>query len=176
MALTHVITTFEAFLNDFLVAIFTQRPNTLKSQNTVTFEQILSFSSMKQLINELSITRTRNILNENIDTIAKNLKDTFSIDITTLDGFDIIREACYRRNIIIHNKGITDKKYCDQIPNSEIGVTLLTDSQYVGDVITAAGLFIDGLDKCFSSKIRYSKDPTANRILHPEAMFPVALG
>ncbi len=45
--------TIEAFMNGFLVAVFTERPNTLKSQNSATFEQILSFKSMKELINEL---------------------------------------------------------------------------------------------------------------------------
>jgi hypothetical protein len=173
MALTHTVTTLEAFLSDFLVVIFTQRPSTLKSQNSATFEQILSYSSMKQLINALAISRAKSTMDENIDTIGKNLEDTFSIDITTLNGFDIIREASYRRNIIVHNKGKTDKKYCNKIPNSGIGVRLSTDSQYVGAAITAVGQFIDCLDNCFSLKIHYNKDPMANRILHPEAILSI---
>ena len=173
MVLTHTITTFEAFLSDFLVAVFTGRPNTLKSQNVATFEQVLSFSSMKQLINGLAVERAKKILDGNIDKVASNLKNAFSIDITTLNGFDIIREASYRRHIIVHNKGIIDKKYHEKIPNSEISASPSTDSEYVLSVIASVGQFIDSLDGCFACKMHYDKEESANRILHPEAIFSI---
>ena len=115
----------------------------------------------------------KRILDENSDKVANDLESIFSIDVTGLSGFDIIREACYRRHIIVHNKGITDKKYCEKIPNSAIGARLSTDSEYVATVITSVGEFIDSLDECFSHKMHYDRDPTANRILHPEAMLSV---
>ena len=173
MALTHAITIFEALLSDFLAAIFTERPSTLKSQNVATFEQILSFSSMKQLINDLAVNKTKKILDENIDKVANDLENMFSIDMTTLNGFDIIREASYRRHIIVHNKGIIDKKYHEKIPNSEIGARLSTDSEYVIAVITAVGQFVDSLDDCFARKMHYNREQSANRILHPETTLSV---
>ena len=89
---------------------------------------------------------------------------------TSLSGYDVVREAYYRRNVIVHNKGITDNRYCARIPNTKTGARLTTNAQYVRDVITATGKFIDALDNCFSTKIHYDKDPLANRMLHPEAM------
>jgi hypothetical protein len=54
MVVTHSIAIFESFLSDFLTAIFTLRPSTLKSENTATYENILSFSSRQKLIGHLA--------------------------------------------------------------------------------------------------------------------------
>jgi len=167
MALTHAIAIFESFLSDFLVAIFTLRPNTLKSANTATYEDILSFSSMKQLINQLANSRANKILSGNIYEVADDLKKLFSIDISGFDKFAIIHEAFCRRHIIVHNDSITDRKYCEKIPSSQIGVRLSTDFQYIETLFTTIGQFIDYLDGCFSRKMRYKRNPIVNQLLNP---------
>lgn len=168
MALTHAVAIFESFLSDFLVAIFTERPNTLKSNNTVTYEEILSFSSRKELIEALAINRAEKIINDNnIDDVVKLLRDLFSVDLSKANNFDILREASYRRNIIIHNGGVTDKKYCERIPNSQIGARLSTDFQYIETLFIAIGQFIDYLDDFFSRKMRYRRNQIVNQLLNP---------
>jgi len=166
MALTHAITILEAFLHDFLAAIFTQRPKTLKSENMASYAEVLSFTSMRALIEYLTDTRVKKILTDNnIDGVAGELQRRFTIDISSCNGFNVIREAFYRRHVIVHNKGTTDKKYCEKIPNSQDGVKLSTNYEYLATLFAAIGQLIDYLDEHFSRKMRYMRVPEANLLL-----------
>lgn len=168
MALTHTIAFFESFLNDFLVAIFTLRPNTLKSENTATYEEILSFSTRKKLIGHLASNRADKILEGDLYAdVADKLNKAFSIDVSKFDKFNIIHEAFCRRHIIVHNDSVTDKEYCNKIPNSQRGKRLSTDLQYIETLLITMGEFIDYLDGCFSRKMRYKRNPIVNQLLNP---------
>jgi len=168
MALVQVITIFEALLEDFLTAIFSHRPNILKSGNTLTYEEILSFSSMQALVTELATVRAKRVLDDGIDKAASELKRTFSVDINRVIGFEQVREACYRRNAIVHNQGISDRKYCEKIPGTRTGENLSTTVEYLKTVLSAIGDFIDDFDRLFSAKLKYGRDESVNRLLHPE--------
>jgi len=103
--------------------------------------------------------------------IHRRLKDYQYFDIESLivsgfKEFDILREASYRRNTIVHNKGITDKHYCQKILGSQIGVTLSTDFQYIETLLNVIGRFIDHLDNYFSRKMHYKRHPLLNLILN----------
>jgi hypothetical protein len=165
MALTHAIAILEAFLSDFLSAIFTERPETLKSENTASYEEILSFQSMKSLTKHLATTRVKKIMSDNIDDVAEEIQKMFSIDISRGNDFNVIREAFYRRHVVVHNKGIADKKYCEKIPNSQVGVKLSTNYEYLATLFAAIGQLVDYLDKHFSRKMRYKRDPRTNLLL-----------
>jgi hypothetical protein len=166
MALTHTITLFEAFLGDFLHAIFSGRPKTLKSENMVTYEEVLSCSSIKELVHHLASNRVKELVGENIDILAKRLEDLFSVKIYEFNGFAGLREAFCRRHIIVHNKGITDKKYCQSVPNSKLGVHLSTDLPYIENLFQLIGQFIDYIDNSFSGKLRYKRAPAANLLIN----------
>ena len=168
MVATHSIAIFESFLSDFLTAIFTLRPNTLKSENTATYKDILSFSSRKKLIGHLASNRAEKILEGDLyRDVADKLNKMFSIDISKFDKFNIIYEAFCRRHVIVHNDGVTDKEYCKKIPNSKIRMHLSTDLQYIETLLTTMGHFIDYLDSYFSRKMRYRRNPAENRLLNP---------
>jgi len=165
MTLTHAIAILEAFLHDFLAAIFTQRSKTLKSEHTASYKEILSFPSMRALTDYLADTRVEKILSEDIDKVAGKLQELFSIDIARFHDFNVIREAFYRRHVVVHNKGITDKKYCEKIPNSQVDVKLSTNYKYLATLFAAIAQFIDYLDEHFSRKMRYKRAPGANFLL-----------
>lgn len=168
MALIYTIAMLESLLSDFLATILALRPNTLKSESTATYEDILSFSSMEKLIGYLAINRVEKILNGDLrHGVADNLNKTFSIDISEFDKFDIIHEAFCRRHIIVHNDGFTDKEYCKKIPESQTGEKLRTDLQYIETLIKTIGQFIDYLDDYFSRKMRYRRYPLHNKLLNP---------
>jgi len=168
MVVTHSIAIFESFLSDFFTAIFTQRPNTLKSGNIATYEDILSFSSTKELISHLAMERTKKILEGDLQhDVAKKLNEIFSIDISRFDKFDIIYEAFCRRHIIVHNDGVTDNEYCRKVPNSRNNEYISTDLQYIETLLTTMGQIIDYLDGYFSRKMRYRRNPLVNKLLNP---------
>jgi len=168
MAVTHTIAMLESFLSDFLTTIFRLRPNTLKSENTATYEEILSFSSREELISHLANSRAEKLLKGDLRlNVADNLNKTFYIDISQFDRFNIIHEAFCRRHIIVHNDGFTDKEYCKKIPESQTGEELSTDLQYIETLLTTVGQFIDYLDSHFSRKMHYRRSPFQNKLLNP---------
>jgi hypothetical protein len=167
MTLTHLITISEAFLNDFFSMVLISNPNMLKSGKLVNYEVILSFSSINKLVNHLAGEISKEILDENIDEVAKKINRRFSINISKFPNFDIIREAFYRRNVIVHNNCVADKKYCQKVKNSKIGQEIETDFKYMERAFNEVGKFIDYLDEKFSKKLRYERNPTINALLHP---------
>jgi hypothetical protein len=122
---------------------------------------------MKELIRHLATTKADRVLDENIDKITAKLREGFNFDVSQFKQFKILREASYRRNIVVHNGGITDKDYCQKIPEARIGVKLSTDFRYIETLTIVIGQFIDQLDKHFSRKMRYMRYPKHNSILHP---------
>jgi len=139
IALTHIIAVFRRFLSDFLSVFY---------------------------VNNLDLLKP---LEGNIDDVAEKIKKDFNLDVSQFNQFETIREASNRRNIVIHNRSITDEHYCGKIMGAQIGVKLSTDFKYIETLINAIGRFIDHLDAHFSREMHYTRYPGQNRILHPPA-------
>lgn len=167
MTLTHTITLFEDFLNDFFKFVFLINSDCLKSEKTLTYEEILSFKSIEDLKEHLAYDTADNLLDENIDDLAKSVKQRFSIDLLHSKDFMIIREASYRRNIIVHNRSTVDRTYHYRIPTSKIGTRLHTSFLYMETLFVSVGNFIDFLDDRFSTKLKYKRKPVFNALLNP---------
>lgn len=79
-----------------------------------------------------------------IDGICKYLKKEFSISLESdLADWVIVREANLRRNLIIHNNGITDRDYCSKTGYKKTNENLKTDLDYVLNATNAIISFID---------------------------------
>ncbi|MFC1998842.1 hypothetical protein ACFLVR_04270 [Chloroflexota bacterium] len=167
MALIYIITRFEAFLSDFLFAIYSYNVDALKSDKEVMWKEALSFDDMNDLVNHLSRLKVKDIMSENIDSIAKMLLGQFDVDLNKFDRFHVIREASYRRNTVVHNESRADQKYCERISGTELGIKLKTDLEYIDTLLTSIGHFIDYIDDQFSHKFKYQRDEKSNSLLHP---------
>lgn len=167
MALTQLITLSEDFLSGFIQTVLVSNPNMLKSEKMVTYEAILSFSSMKKMENYLADEISKEILEENIDKMAEKINRRFSIDISKFIGFEMIREAFYRRNVIVHNNCVADEKYCQKVKKSKIGQQIETDFKYMERAFDEIGKFIDYMDDNFSKKFKYERTSISNRLLYP---------
>lgn len=167
MTLTHTVTVFEDLLKDLLKFAFLSNPNKLKSENTMTYEQALSFKSIRDLSEHLATVRVNKILEKNIDDVAKQVKRLFSIDLALFDDFHIVREASYRRNVVVHNASIIDNIYHRKLHNSKIGTELHTDFNYMEILFDAIARFIDFLDDRFSVELKYDRQAGFNALLNP---------
>lgn len=144
MALVYVIALQEAFLKEYLKTVLVSRKWLLKSGKTITFEEICDFGSVASLNRYLAEKKVEDVFHENIDDLAKYLEERFGLSFDSdLPGWPLIREANYRRNLIIHNRGITNKRYCLKTGHKEIGQRLNTDVGYVLGVASATIDFIN---------------------------------
>jgi len=167
MAVTHSVSIFESFLQQFMINIFVFQPQKLAStpERTVNFADILSYKSMPKLIEFMAVKRTKKIIDDGIDAIVEEFSKEIKIDLTKFSGIRDLREIFYRRNVIVHNNGKTDSKYCNNISNHKPGEELRTDMAYVEKLFRLMGLTIEYIDKIASVKYKYESIKNVNALL-----------
>ena len=131
MGLSYLVSFLEAILKDYLYQIFVHRPSSLKSENKITYKKVLSYRSMKVLVEEIATKEVEKLGYGSIDDAAEYYKEKFNINFTEYEDWDPIVEACFRRNLIIHNKGITNEIYCKRIGHKKRGEKLFVDIEYI---------------------------------------------
>ncbi len=116
---------------------------------TLVFQFSFFETGLKGLIKKIyekkpEFMRTDNLDNEvdwygrkSIDKIAKRLKSRFGIDLTSnFPKWEKFREAYYFRNIIVHNSGIINKIFCEQLDFdlSQIGENIDINTEYIENI------------------------------------------
>jgi hypothetical protein len=113
MSLVYLITIFESYLEDILRITFERRPQCLSSSKTVTAEEIVEKTILKESILDILIRKEiDNILRSDIEQISQYFFKKFKIDLSKLSAdWNEFKERFYRRNIILHNLGVINKEY-----------------------------------------------------------------
>ena len=165
MTLVYLISSHEAFLKDYLKAVLTSRSEILSSAKTLTFEEIVSFQSMNELRLHMAEKELSTLAYESIDDVARYFGNKFNIDFeSNFELWSIVREASYRRNMIIHNKGLTDKKYCAKTGYKELAKSLATDIDYVVAACDAVMEFIDFIHGGMKLKFSSTNSTEPNKV------------
>ncbi|MBM4141310.1 MAG: hypothetical protein FJ242_07495 [Nitrospira sp.] len=139
MTLVYLISFFEAFVKDYLRAILTSRSEILSSKKILIFEEVATFQSMRELVRYMAEKEVAGLAYDSVDDVANYFNAKFNINfVRDFLLWPIIREASYRRNIVVHNLGITDKTYCLKTGHKKMGEHLDTSIEYVVKVCDAA--------------------------------------
>lgn len=161
MTLVYLISFFEAFVKDYLRAILTSRSEILSSKKILTFEEVVPFQSMRELVRYMAEKEVAGLAYDSVDDVANYFNAKFNINfVRDFLLWPIIREASYRRNIVVHNLGITDKTYCLKTGHKKMGENLDTSIEYVVKVCDAAIDFIHFTHKQAKKKFVNAR-PTA---------------
>lgn len=91
---------------------------------------------LKQLINLVEGNiKLQSLVRTGIDITSKNILKQYDIDLPTLvsssEDWNLIQERFYRRNNLVHNGNIPDKKYCD-LTSTSSRERFVTDEKYMG--------------------------------------------
>lgn len=163
MSLVYLISFQEAFVKDYLKAIFMHRHTMLKSGKTITFNEALSFDSLESLIDGLAEKEVNVISYMNIDEVATYFRDRLSVMLPEdFSGWTALREASYRRNLIIHNKGTTNDVYCSKTGYAKKGEKLKTDAKYVENVAKVIVDFIHFIHAKLIDKLKLQQTTDTN--------------
>ncbi len=136
MSLVYLITSFEEFVKKELEHTLKSNLNILKSTKTMTHEELLDLQSMDEIKNEMIRKELEDLLNRDIEDLAKRLDEKFKIDLTVLDDWKKFTECFYRRHSIIHKNGMPDKRYRDKTKYSGPDERLVTDEKYLVESLT----------------------------------------
>lgn len=148
MTLSYLISYQEAMLKEYLYGVLFFRKDPLKSNNKITYNEIIGFKSIKALISYLAQKEVDQLGYGSIDDMANYFKEKFNIDFTIFDKWENIVEASFRRNLFIHNNGISNDKYCKRTGYKTKGQRLKIDVEYI---VSVAKNLISFNDFCYES-------------------------
>ncbi|KKK94129.1 hypothetical protein LCGC14_2685950 [marine sediment metagenome] len=123
MIIVSCLSIFEAFNKDFFKILYSLRPENLKRKAKVdlNFEELIEFSSMEVLFEELAMREVDQFGRLSIDQIAKELEKKHKINLTKdFKKWKPLRENYYRRNIIVHNRGKMSKDYIEKFEDNQV--------------------------------------------------------
>jgi hypothetical protein len=117
LVVTRVADNYLTYLAELLALIFTTRPETLKSNETVRVDEILKHPSMEELIAEIAERRVVDLSHEDMENLAKYLEDRLGFRL--FDDSGELRRAVRivkARNLIVHNRGVVNRTYKTRVP------------------------------------------------------------
>lgn len=82
------------------------------------------------------------------------MRINFNLSFDEFTNWQILREATYRRNLIVHNSGITNDVYCCKTGFKEKNKHLKTDIDYVKKICLLLLEFINFLNDGIIKKLK----------------------
>lgn len=113
MSLVYLISVFESYLERVISMIFSASPETLKSEKTLTYKEILGYTTMDDLINNLKYRDIKSLMREDIEKILNTFSKRFNLPGFKPETSDWrrLKESFYRRHVTIHNNAFQDTTY-----------------------------------------------------------------
>lgn len=112
MSLVYLVAAFENFLRDVLKITFGRKPEILStSQKSITYEELVRFKQIDDALHHIIEKEASSVVNQDIEGINKYFTDKFKVKMSVYTNWKEFKERFYRRNIIIHNGGVTNRVY-----------------------------------------------------------------
>lgn len=123
MYITSIVTCFEVFIQDLLYEVFERYPDTLRSNKTITYEELLRHPNMDSLVSYIaqleSSKSTEGSAKEYLARVAKRLGINGIEDLIKTGIIqDGIEDLVGIRNVIVHSGGVVDAAYIRRYPQS----------------------------------------------------------
>lgn len=111
------------YLSGLLFDIFTQRPETLKSSETITLETVLSHDNMDDLIRAVAQRKVESLSYQSFEDLVAYFTEHFGLALFPQPQAASVAEAVETRNISVHNRCIINERYVKKTsaPKSVIG-------------------------------------------------------
>jgi hypothetical protein len=111
-SLTRMVDNFRCYLTETLMAVFAARPETLRSNDVVTIEEVLQCASMDEFVSRAIERTTETLTNKGVSAIFDFMSKRLGLAIRTEE--DTTRkatEAIAIRNVVVHNRAKVDANF-----------------------------------------------------------------
>src|SRR5260221_6988835 len=101
---------FLTYVSELLALVFTSRPETLKSGETVRLDEILQHSTMDDLVKRLAERRVERLSYQGMRDLQKDLSEKLSFELFPSPE-SLVRavRVIEIRNLLVHNRGIVNR-------------------------------------------------------------------
>lgn len=130
MAAIYAVTLLEAHVKDLFRVVLLAREEMLRSTRQFTAAEMLGFKKRSELVAFLADRDVDDLGYGSIDDIASTFQKKMNIDFRAFEDWSAVRELCYRRNLLVHNQGVTNQKFCALSGHTKPGQKLHTDLPY----------------------------------------------
>ena len=158
MVLVYLISIEESFIKEIIKPILFFRKELLMSRDkNICYEYLCAFNSIEEVIGYM-VEEESSRIGTNIDAQAKYFSGRpFLIDVKEFKNWKRLREANYRRHLIVHSQAITDRDYCKSTGYRKTGVHLRTNFDYVDTIANDLIAFIKFFRKQLMMKFKIQK-------------------
>jgi hypothetical protein len=112
MSLVYLIAAYESFLAHILSILFEGRPEILKStRKALTTEELIMCKDIRTVIRRISEREVELVNHQDVEETRMYFKDRLGVDLRRFTNWREFSERFYRRNIIVHNSGMTNEIY-----------------------------------------------------------------
>ncbi|VTR91501.1 Uncharacterized protein OS=Bradyrhizobium sp. (strain ORS278) GN=BRADO3599 PE=4 SV=1 [Gemmata massiliana] len=121
LMLSKIVDSYLCYLSELLTLVFVAKPETLKSKEQITIDDILQFNDMKDVVLHLAEKKVHELSYQGMRKLAAYLKKKIGLDVL-IDANDLDRliQIIELRNLIAHNRGIANKIFLKRLPNYPI--------------------------------------------------------
>lgn len=153
MSLVYLITSFEDFLHDIMLAAFTQKPEIMSTKGkSVTLEELFKCKDLEALLDAVREREIQSCLNQNIEGVDDYFRNRFKIAISQFPDWKQFAERFYRRNIIIHNSGMVNDIYRNKTGYRGADTRMTVTEDYLRQSIDIFEVKVMKLSKTFAKK------------------------
>jgi hypothetical protein len=136
--------TFETFMSDLLYEIYLAKPQTLKSEATVTVKEVLDCSDMQEFITRYAKEKLKKLQRGSVKGFIADNKAIKSLNVCDAGRIEEIEKILQIRHLYTHQNGIVDDRFRKSFPltkvNDEYRMTLeefLNRFEYLAQAIEA---------------------------------------
>jgi hypothetical protein len=120
--------TFETFMSDLLYEIYLAKPQTLKSEATVTVKEVLDCSDMQEFITHYAKEKLKKLQRGSVKGFIADNRAIKSLNVFDATRIEEIEKILQIRHLYTHQNGIVDDKFRKSFPltkvNDEYRMTL----------------------------------------------------
>ena len=106
-----VVDNFETYLSDLLYEIFLAYPETLKSQQTVTIEEVLNCSDLQDFVKFWAKQKIGKLQKGSVRGFLKDTKQIRDLQVLDKDEQNEIEKILQIRHLYAHRNGMVDEKF-----------------------------------------------------------------
>lgn len=156
MALIYLVAMFDAYTADVFQAVLCARPETMRSRRQLTYEAILAFDDLGDLIASMAAREVNDVAYKGVGEQLRYYSDRFGVMLGANDelGDSLLVEIAARRNLLVHNAGVVNRIYLDAVPNAEpgLGQRLDVDEEYWSRAFEHISKVVNAIDRQLRAK------------------------
>lgn len=137
------------YISSLLFEIFIQRPECMKSGEKVDIEFVLQHQSIDTLVRGLAERKVETLSYSSFSSLRSFFEEHFNLSICPEQHFVQLNEAIENRNIIVHNRGIINKRYVENtgLRSDKVGKVRSLGIDAIESIIQALLSIVKSLDK-----------------------------